>query len=217
MSRKTELIEELQKFKNAYEVLEKNIRDKRESGNYTDLGMEQETARVLDSISGTVQRTHDRLTALVSGGLEALEKMWKASTMGHLMDAGYQGGLSAAVRMMELGAVTDQTDVKNLIEAYQGDYNAMAVLKKVLMNSQNEQLRSYAMEIPKDYRGDTRRLLGLLRENIDEHVNIYAVTEAMKGQNQGFTSMSFALDGMISFVRDRLGDDLQVHEWQQNT
>ena len=105
MSRKTELIEELQKFKNAYEVLEKNIRDKRESGNYTDLGMEQETARVLDSISGTVQRTHDRLTALVSGGLEALEKMWKASTMGPLMDAGYQGGLAAAVRMLELEAV----------------------------------------------------------------------------------------------------------------
>lgn len=214
MSRKTELIEELQKFKNAYEILEKNIRDKRESGNYTDLGMEQETARVLDSISGTVQRTHDRLTALVSGGLEALEKMWKASTMGHLMDAGYQGGLAAAVRMLELEAVTDQTDVKNLIETYQGDYNAMAVLKKVLLNSKNEQLRSYAMEIPKDYRGDTRRLLGLLRENIDEHINIYAVTEAVKGQNQGFTSMSLALEGMISFVRDRLGDDLQVQGWQ---
>ena len=90
----------------------------------------------------------------------------------------------------------------------------MAVLKKVLLNSKNEQLRSYAMEIPKDYRGDTRRLLGLLRENIDEHINIYAVTEAVKGQNQGFTSMSLALEGMISFVRDRLGDDLQVQGWQ---
>ena len=217
MSKKTELIGEIQKFKSAYEVLEKNIRDKRESGSYTDLGLQQETTRLLNSVEESIQNTHDRLANLVDRGLEALENSWKAATTGHLMESGYQGGLSAAIKMLELEAVTDKRDVMNLIETYEGDYNAMAVLKKVLLNSQNEQLRSYAMEIPKDYRGDTRRLLGSLRRNIDEHINIYAVAEAVKGQDQGFTSLSLALEGMIVFVRDRLGDDLQVQEWQQES
>ena len=214
MSKKTELIKKKKKFKNAYEVLEKNIRDKRESGNYTDLGLEQETTRLLNSVAESIQNIHDRLSNLVDRGLEALENSWKAATIGHLMDSGYQGGLSASIKMLELEAVTDKKDVMNLIKTYQSDYNAMAVLKKVLLNSQNEQLRSYAMEIPKDSREDTRRLLGQFQGNIDEHINIYAVTEAVKGQNQSFTSMSLALEGMISFVRDRLGDDLQVQEWQ---
>ncbi len=215
MSKKTELITELQKFKDAYEVLEKNIRGKRESGDYTASGLEQETTRLLNSVAESVQNTHDRLASLIDRALETLENNWKAATMGHLMDSGYQGGLSAAIKMLELEAVTDKRDVMNLIETYQGDYNAMAVLKKVLLNSQNELLRSYAVEIPKDYREDTRRLLKQFRKHIDEDVNIYSVAKAVRGQSQGFTSLSLALEGMTSFVRDRLGDDLQVHEWQQ--
>lgn len=214
MSKKMELIQELQNFKNAYEMLEKDIKSKKESGVYTDIGLENEVSRLLDSVAVSIQNTHDKLLTMVDRGLEALENKWKAATVGHLTDASYQGGLMNAVKMLEMEVITDQKDVKNIIEVYAGDYNAMAMLKKVLLNSKNTVLQSYAMEIPKDYRNDTRRLLEQLRANIDKDINVYMVAKSVKGQSSGFSSLSFALEGMISFVRDRLKDDFEVQEWQ---
>lgn len=51
MSRKTELLNQLQSFKTAYDTLEKNIREKRESGLYTEIGIEREINRLLSEIS----------------------------------------------------------------------------------------------------------------------------------------------------------------------
>lgn len=216
MSRKTELLNQLQTFKTAYETLEENVREKRESGLYSGIGLEQETNRLLSEISVSVQNMHDRMIETVVRGLERLEEKWKAATTGRLADAGYQSGLANAVKMLELEALTDQKDVDNLIAAYQGDYNAMAVIKRILLNCQNEELRASALKIPKDRREETRERLAKLQERIRECVNIHAVEEGAKGQLSGFTSLSFSLDGLINFVRDRLGDELEVQDWAQS-
>ena len=213
MSRKTELLNQLQSFKTAYETLETNIGEKRESGLYTEIGIEREINRLLSEISVSVQNMHDRMIETVARGLERLEEKWKA---GRLADAGYQSGLANAVKMLELEALTDQKDVDNLIAAYQGDYNAMVVIKRILLNCQNEELQASALKIPEDRREETRELLVKLQERIEECVNIYAVEEGAKGQLSGFTSLSFSLDGLITFVRDRLGEDLEAQDWAQS-
>lgn len=98
MNRKTELLNQLQSFKTAYETLEKNIREKRESELYTEVGLEQETDRLLSSISDSVQGMHDRMIETVSKGLEQLEERWRAATVGKLTDSGYQSGLQMLSR-----------------------------------------------------------------------------------------------------------------------
>lgn len=213
MNRKTELLNQLQSFKTAYETLEKNIREKRESGLYTEVGLEQETDRLLSSISDSVQGMHNRMIETVSKGLEQLEERWRAATVGKLTDSGYQSGLSNAVKMLELEAVTDQKDVAHLIAAYQGDFNVMEVFRRILLNCQNEELRASVLKIPKDRREETRGLLARLQERIEEYVNIHAVEEGVKGQLSGFTSVSLSVEGLIVFVRDRLGEDLEVQDW----
>ena len=101
MSRKTELLNQLQSFKTAYETLETNIGEKRESGLYTEIGIEREINRLLSEISVSVQNMHDRMIETVARGLERLEEKWKAATTGRLADAGYQSGLANAVKMLE--------------------------------------------------------------------------------------------------------------------
>lgn len=216
MSRKTELLNQLQTFKTAYETLEENVREKRESGLYSGIGLEQETNRLLSNISASVQNMHDRMIETVTRGWERLEEKWAAATVGKLTDAGYQSGLANVIKMLELGALTDQKDIDNLIAAYQGDYNAMAVFERILSNCQNEELRANALKIPKDRREETRTCLAKLQERIEECVNIRAVEESAKGQLSGFTSLSFSLDGLITFVRDRLGEELEVQDWAQS-
>lgn len=159
---------------------------------------------------------HDRMIETVARGLERLEEKWAAATVGKLTDAGYQSGLANVVKMLELEALTDPKDVDNLIAAYQEDYNAMAVIKRILLNCQNEELRASALKIPKDRREETRERLAKLQERIRECVNIHAVEEGAKGQLSGFTSLSFSLDGLIAFVRDRLGEELEVQDWAQS-
>lgn len=216
MSKKCELIQELQNFKNAYEILEKNVKSKKENGIYTEIGLENEINGLLSSVEGSIQSTHDKLLTIVDKGLEALENKWRGATVSRLADGGYQAGLTNVIKMLEMEAITDQNDIRNIIAIYAGDYNALAMLKKTLLNSENEVMQSYAFEISKDYRNDTRRLLEKVRSNIDKSINIYAVAESVKGQNEGFSSLSFTLEGMISFVKDRLKDDLEVQEWQQS-
>lgn len=111
--------------------------------------------------------------------------------------------------------MTDQKDVAHLIAAYQGDFNAMEVFRRILLNCQNEELRASVLKIPKDRREETRGLLARLQERIEEYVNIHAVEEGVKGQLSGFTSVSLSVEGLIVFVRDRLGEDLEVQDWQQ--
>ncbi|MFR3728380.1 hypothetical protein [Lacrimispora sp.] len=201
MSKKTELINLFKEFKNRYETVQAQVEEIRKSAAYTEIGRNQAIKQLLDGFAPTVQLYHDKSIAAIDQGLEGLAEKWKKGSTGQLFDAGYQAGLTNVVKMLEMGAVTGKEDVQNIIDTYTGDYSALALIKTVLTKSENIALKDCALLIPADNREYNRRLLGQLRDNVDQSMNIYTF-------NQGVVPMS--IDGMIQFVTDRLGDNLEL-------
>jgi hypothetical protein len=203
MNKKTELINLFKEFKNRYETVQVQVAEVQRNVAYTEIGREQAVKQLLDGFAPTVQLYHDKAIAAIDQGLEELAERWKKSSTGKLFDAGYQAGLSNVVKMLEMGAVTEKEDVQNIIDTYMGDYSALALIKAVLIMSENIALKDCALLIPADNREYNRRLLGQLRDNVDQSMRIYNF-------NQGVSSVSMSLDGMIQFVTDRLGDNLEL-------
>lgn len=203
MSKKTELINLFKEFKNRYETVQAQVAEVQRNIAYTEIGREQAVKQLLDSFAPTVQLYHDKAIAAIDQGLEGLAERWKKGSTGKIFDAGYQAGLTNVVKMLEMGAVTEKEDVKNIIDTYTGDYSALALIKTVLVKSEHASLKDCALLIPADNREYNRRLLGQLRDNVDQTMNIYTF-------NQGLASVSMSIDGMIQFVTDRLGDNLEL-------
>jgi hypothetical protein len=212
MSKKEEILQVLKQFKNAYEKLEGTIRDKKASGLYTDIGFEKEKQALIQSVAPGIQNMHNQLIQLVDSGMSDLENKWRRVTTGKLSDAGYQIGLSNVLKMLELGAISEKQDIENIIQTYQEDYNAMSAISWMISNNQSEDVRSYATMIPKDNRNYTRNLIKKFRNNIDGVVTVYAVENSLSEETPGFSSLSLSLNGMMEFVNDRLGEDLNVQE-----
>ena len=199
MSKKTELINLFKEFKNRYETVQAQVAEVQRNIAYTEIGREQAVKQLLDSFAPTVQLYHDKAIAAIDQGLEGLSERWKKGSTGKLFDAGYQAGLTNVVKMLEMGAVTEKEDVQNIIDTYTGDYSALALIKTVLAKSENIPLKDCALLIP----ADNRRLLGQLRDNVDQTMNIYTF-------NQGLASVSMSMDSFVQFVTDRLGDNLEL-------
>lgn len=212
MSKKEEILQVLKQFKNAYEKLEGTIRDKKASGLYTDIGFEKEKQALIQSVAPGIQNMHNQLIQLVDSGMSDLENKWRRVTTGKLSDAGYQIGLSNVLKMLELGAISEKQDIENIIQTYQEDYNAMSAISWMISNNQSEDVRSYATMIPKDNRNYTRNLIKKFRNNIDGVVTVYAVENSLSEETPEFSSLSLSLNGMMEFVNDRLGEDLNVQE-----
>ena len=213
MSKKTELINLFKEFKNRYETVQAQVEEIRKSAAYTEIGREQAITQLLDGFAPTVQLYHDKAVAAIDQGLEGLAEKWKKGSTGKLFDAGYQAGLSNVVKMLEMGAITEKEDVKNIIDTYTGDYSALALIKTVLTKSEHESLKDSAFLIPADNREQNRRLLGQLRDNVDQNINISTmrtVSKSWNSFNQGMTSVSMSMDSFVQFVTDRLGDNLEL-------
>ena len=181
--------------------MQAQVEEIRKNVAYTEIGREQAVKQLLDSFAPTVQLYRDKSITAIDQGLEGLAERWKKGSTGKLFDAGYQAGLTNVVKMLEMGAVTEKEDVQNIIDTYTGDYSALALIKTVLTKSENIALKDCALLIPVDNREYNRRLLGQLRDNVDQSMNIYTF-------NQGMALMS--IEGMIQFVTDRLGDNLEL-------
>lgn len=203
MSKKTELINLFNEFKNRYETVQAQVAQIQRNVAYTEIGREQAVKQLLDSFAPTVKLYHDKTIAAIDQGLEVLAEQWKKGSTGKLFDAGYQAGLANVVKMLEMGAVTEKEDVQNIIDTYTGDYSALALIKTVLAKSENIALKDCALLIPADNREYNRRLLGQLRDNVDQTMNIYTF-------NQGLASVSMSMNSFVQFVTDRLGDNLEL-------
>lgn len=203
MSRKAELINLFKEFNNRYETVQAQVAEIRKSVAYTEIGREQAVKQLLEGFAPTVQLYHDKAIAAIDQGLEGLANRWKKGSTGKLFDAGYQAGLTNVVKMLKMGAVIEKEDVQNIIDTYIGDYSALALIKTVLAKSEHASLKDCALLIPADNREYNRRLLGQLRDNVDQSMNIYTF-------NRGLVSVSMSIDGMIQFVTDRLGDNLEL-------
>jgi hypothetical protein len=209
MSKKTELINLFMEYKSRYEAVYVQVTEINRNPAYTELGREQAVRRTMDGFAPTVQLYHDKVVNVINAGLDRLAETWKKSSAGKLLDSGYQAGLSNVIKMLEIGAIREREDIQNIIDTYAGDFNALSVIAEILKNSGDEVLRSYASLVPEDNREKNRRLLNQLRENVDIHINLNTLQNTASF-DRGLTSVSMGIDGMSTFVRDRLGDNLEL-------
>lgn len=211
MSRKSELINLLEGYKKQYAVLQKQAAETRSSTAYTEEGRSQRIAKLVDGFTSTVEQCHDKAVERVETALAGMSEKWRKGSTGKIQDAGYQAGLANTIKMLEMGAVREKEDIQNIIDSFEGDFNALAVIKKVLEQSSDEALAALAVLVPKDNREYSRRLLGQLKTNMDRHINIQAVRDALYSQyNQDFDPVPMGIEGMIQFIADRLNDNMEL-------
>lgn len=211
MSKKTELIKVFKDYKTKYDAVQVKKGEIDKSTLYTPEGRAEVVEKLLTDFAPTVQMYHDKAVEIIDTGLVALAEKWKKSSVGKLMDSGYQAGLSNVIKMLELGTVQKKDDLQNIIDTYAGDFNALAVIKKVLKNSGNKVLQDVVM--PEDNREKNKQLLAQLRGNVDRNINnetLKTSSKAWNAFNRGRADVSVSMDSMAEFVETRLGDDLEL-------
>ncbi|MEZ3426495.1 MAG: hypothetical protein K1W13_03675 [Lachnospiraceae bacterium] len=211
MSRKQELTNILNEYQRGYTELLRQVTEIRNSSAYTAVGREQAVSKLEDDFSPTVKRCHDSAAGLVESALAAMSEKWKKGNAKRIQDAGYQAGLANAIKMLELGAVREQEDIQGIIDSFAGDFNALSVIRKILENSNDEEIAQYSSLVSKDNREYCRRLLGQLKNNIDRDINMQAVHDNLFAEyNQPLGGILLGIDGMLQFVTERLDDNLEL-------
>ena len=58
--------------------------------------------------------------------------------------------------MLEVGAIREEDDIKNIIDTYADDYNALALIRTMLQKSKDEQIQEFTVLIPADNREENK-------------------------------------------------------------
>jgi len=213
MSKKTELIKVFKDYKGEYENLQAQKVEIEQNTAYTAEGREIATQQLLEKLAPTVQLYHDKVVDLIDNGLEALAETWRNNSVGKLTDTGYQAGLANVIKMLELGAIQEKDDLQNIIDAYSEDYNALAIIKKIVTKVGVKNMPEILPAFPEDTRDRNKKLLNQLRNNVDRYICIDTLKSSSKAWNtfnQGGASVSACMDSMAEFVENKLGDNLEL-------
>lgn len=122
-------------------------------------------------------------------------------------------GLSNVLKMLGADAIHEEEDMKNIIDTYKNDYNAIATIGNLIRASSHA--LQFSVLIPKDNREYNKRLVNQMRGNIDNVISPYILQGSAKAwnqSNQGLTGISLSLHGITEFINTRLGDDLELVE-----
>lgn len=209
MSKKSELIKVLTDYKTKYEGLQAQMLEIDKSTTYTPTGREEAKEDLLSGFQPVLEKYHNEGIAILDNALESLAEKWRSGTVGKLADVGYQTGLANVIKMLEVGSIKTQDDVQNIIDAYADDYNARAMIRKVLLDSNNP----FVHLVPVDNREENKKLLTQLRDNIGRYINENNLKTASKGWNafnQKSTNVSSGMSSMVEFVTERFNDDLEL-------
>ncbi|WP_418881065.1 hypothetical protein [Waltera sp.] len=213
MSKKRELINVFMEFKERYNNIQSRVLQINSSLEYTETGKQQAVDQVVNGFTATATSYHDKAVEIIDKGLELLLEQWKESSAGKLLDSNYQAGLANVVKMLEVGAIREEDDIKNIIDTYADDYNALALIRTMLQKSKDEQIQEFTVLIPADNREENKKLLSQLRGNVDTYINadnVKATSKSWNAFNQGTTSVSASMDSMAEFVENRLDDNLKL-------
>lgn len=207
MSKKTELINIFRNYKTSYnETLEK-IKAIRSSTEYTEQGKEQKIKEVLNNLQDLCTSSHDKAISLIDTAIENMRNKRYTNSTSKLNDTGYQDGLSNTIKMLEIGAIRSEEDIKNIVEYYKDDYNALSAIRNIISKNANDFSTVNILElIPEDNREKTQNLLIQLKTNIDNYISSSAFPNTM-GTN---TMTPLGIDGIIVFVSERLNDNLEL-------
>ena len=172
MSAKTELLNIFSKYQKIYEKSNEDIKTIRESSAYTDSGKEHEISKILGNLSVECANCHDKAISTIDAAMESLKREWQKGSSGKLSDAGYQIGLSNTLKMLEMGAISSEDDIKNIVETYKDDYNALSAIRKIASdNFTGFESAKILSLLPEDNRDKNINLLNELKDNIDRYIN----------------------------------------------
>lgn len=216
MSRKTELIAIFNKIddtaKRAFNSSYKVVHD----GMFSPEGIKQELNRLTKLYSEQIQTMRQQAMDSIDAGLQGLESKWKEEVLKNIQNAGYQAGLTNFMHILQTGAIKDKTDIRNAVTVYEGDHNAIAAIRKLLITSTIPTYQEIALELPEDTRGKNRELLQRLKSNVDTQINDLGVFQLIHGNGRTYeeTVLYLTLEGFRSFVNDRLNDDMELKSVQ---
>ncbi len=216
MSKKSELIAIFNKIddtaKRAFNSSYKVVHD----GMYSPEGIKQELNRLTKLYSEQIQTMRQQAMDSIDAGLQGLESKWKEEVLKNIQNAGYQAGLTNFMHILQTGAIKDKTDIRNAVTVYEGDHNAIAAIRQLLITSTIPTYQEIALELPEDTRGKNRELLQRLKSNVDTQINDLGVFQLIHGNGRTYeeTVLYLTLEGFRSFVNDRLNDDMELKSVQ---
>lgn len=216
MSKKSELIAIFNKIddtaKRAFNSSYKVVHD----GMYSPEGIKQELNRLTKLYSEQIQTMRQQAIDSIDAGLQGLESKWKEEVLKNIQNAGYQAGLTNFMHILQTGAIKDKTDIRNAVTVYEGDHNAIAAIRQLLITSTIPTYQEIALELPEDTRGKNRELLQRLKSNVDTQINDLGVFQLIHGNGRTYeeTVLYLTLEGFRSFVNDRLNDDMELKSVQ---
>ena len=213
MTKKQQLIENLQGFKAAYEKMQEEKGKIDADLSYTPEGKAGLISALMEKYEPTVKKYHDTANQIIEDGIVALNKIWGEQIAGKLIDGGYQMGLQNVLEMFRNDLVKRPEDASTIIEVYREDPTALEMIRKAVFQGKEEKTRKYADLIPVDNREYNIKLLKQLSGNVDKYVSINAVfvtSKAWNSFNQGLTGVSASMDSMTEFCENRLNDDLSL-------
>lgn len=156
MSKKSELIAIFNKIddtaKRAFNSSYKVVHD----GMYSPEGIKQELNRLTKLYSEQIQTMRQQAMDSIDAGLQGLESKWKEEVLKNIQNAGYQAGLTNFMHILQTGAIKDKTDIRNAVTVYEGDHNAIAAIRQLLITSTIPTYQEIALELPEDTRGKNR-------------------------------------------------------------
>lgn len=207
MSKKTELLNIFENYKTSYnEALEK-IKAIRSSTEYTEEGKEQKIKEILNNLQSLCTSCHDKAISIIDTAMESMRNKWCTNSTGKLNDTGYQVGLSNTIKMLEMGAIRSEDDIKNIVENYKDDFNALSAIRNIINQNASDLSTVNILElIPEDNREKNKKLLSQLKANVDNYISTMAFPNTM-GTN---TMTTLGIDGISAFVSERLNDNLEL-------
>ena len=203
MSKKSELLNVIESYKGKQEVFKNKITEISRNTELSQEGAERRINELAGPFEEIAQNAQDRALEILNSGVEALEKKWKDNSAGRLLDSNYQAGLTNAIKMIEVGAITNQEDFQNIIDVYKDDYNALAILRNLAVKC--EEVYGFSVLIPKDNREYNRKSLNDTKNNIERYISPFSIRD----------SLTMSLENMIVFIKTRLKDDLSIIPWEE--
>lgn len=198
---KRNLLNVIEDYKRKQEEFRSKVSGILENTDLSQYGVEKRVNEMTASFEVVAKNAHDKAIEILDKGIGVLESKWRANSTGKLLDSNYQIGLANTIKMIEIGAIVNKEDFKNIIEAYKNDFNALATIRNILGNDKDK--LELLMLIPLDNREYNLKQLNSLKKNIENSINPYSVKE----------NLSLNFDGMIQFISTRLNENFEIMPW----
>lgn len=213
MQKKSILLKVLNGLKEEYLLVRNEIINLEKRVDLTEEGKKEFKRNVYNRYSESIKKGHDKATSIITEQIIVLEQKAQENTIKRLTDAGYNIGLSNVIKAIELGAISNNAEFKNIISAYEQDYFALSTIKAALKESSLEKNKEYIQYVPINTTEKGIELLNQLKANLDRYINIEHIEFLHKNWNlfnPPFGDFYSSINGMIDFIETRLNDNLEL-------